>query len=97
MLKYRLMAALIILAVFLLVDWYFYQAVRQLTAEPGSIWTRTARMAYWVPTMLAAVALIWWAFDNPYRYSANFRNWVITGLFAMFFFKTGRRAGVVFG
>ena len=31
--------------------------------------------------------MLWWAFDNPYRYSANFRNWVITGLFATYFSK----------
>ena len=31
--------------------------------------------------------MLWWAFDNPYRYSAGFRNWVITGLFATYFSK----------
>jgi predicted MPP superfamily phosphohydrolase len=31
--------------------------------------------------------MLWWAFDDPYRYSANFRNWVITGLVATYFSK----------
>lgn len=81
------MAALIILGVFLLIDLYFFQAVKQLTVGLPGHWPRTVRGLFWMPTVLTAMALIWWAFDNPYRYDAQFRNWVITGLFATFFAK----------
>jgi uncharacterized protein len=37
--------------------------------------------------VLSIAAMLWWTFDNPYRYSANFRNWVITGLVATYFSK----------
>jgi predicted MPP superfamily phosphohydrolase len=45
------------------------------------------RIGFWVPTLLSVLALLWWAFDDPYRYSANFRNWMITGLVATYFSK----------
>jgi predicted MPP superfamily phosphohydrolase len=38
--------------------------------------------------LLAVFALFWWTFGDPYRYSANFRNWVITGIVATYFSKT---------
>jgi len=88
MLRYRLMAAFIFLCFFLLIDLYFYQAVVSLTAnaEPGT--RKSIRLLFWLPTVLSLMAMLWWIFDDPYRYSANFRNWVITGLMATYFSKT---------
>lgn len=72
---------------FLIVDVYVFQAI--LTVSKG--WTDTTRhivrIGFWVPTVLSIAALLWWAFDDPYRYSANVRNWVITGLVATYFSK----------
>ena len=88
MLRYRLMAAFIFLCFFLLIDLYFYQAVVGLTenALPGT--RKAIRLLFWLPTLLSLMAMLWWIFDDPYRYSANFRNWVITGLMATYFSKT---------
>lgn len=74
--------------VFLLIDFYLFQAVLHVSKDLSSGWRLTARVAFWAPTVLSFLALIWWAFDDPYRYSANFRNWVITGLVATYFSKT---------
>ena len=51
------------------------------------VWKNVARYSFWIPTVLSILAMLWWTFDNPYRYSANFRNWVITGLAATYFSK----------
>lgn len=82
----RLMFAFIFLIIFLAIDLYFYQAVTSLTehSENG----RWIRLVYWIPTALSVAAMLWWIFDDPYRYSANFRNWVITGLLATYFSKS---------
>lgn len=81
------MTALVFAAVFLIVDYYFFQAVINVSKNWSPFWRSLARYSFWVPTILSIAAMLWWTFDNPYRYSANFRNWVITGLVATYFSK----------
>lgn len=83
----RIMAVLIFAALFLLVDYYVFQAVIVASKHLSPSWKTGLRIAFWIPTALSMLALLWWTFDDPYRYSANFRNWVITGLFATYFSK----------
>jgi uncharacterized protein len=87
MLKYRLMIALVFALVFLTVDYYFFQAIINVSKNWPPFWKAAARYSFWVPTALSFMAMLWWAFDNPYRYSAGFRNWILTGLFATYFSK----------
>ncbi|MFZ5999763.1 MAG: hypothetical protein ACOYW3_04590, partial [Bacteroidota bacterium] len=89
----RIMTLIFFSLVFLLIDFYLFQAVLNVSKDLSSGWKFTARLAFWAPTVLSFLALIWWAFDDPYRYSANFRNWVITGLVATYFSKT---VGILF-
>jgi uncharacterized protein len=72
---------------FLIVDIYLFQAVLTVSKDWSSAWKNTVRYGFWLPTALSIAALLWWAFDDPYRYSANFRNWVITGLVGTYFSK----------
>ena len=82
------MATLVFFTIaFLLIDLYVYQAVVLVSRELPGAWKTGARFAFWIPSILSIVALLWWAFDDPYRYSANFRNWVISGLVATYFSK----------
>jgi hypothetical protein len=82
------MATLVFFTIaFLLIDLYVYQAVVHVSRELPGAWKTTARLAFWIPSILSIAALLWWAFDDPYRYSANFRNWVISGLVATYFSK----------
>ena len=75
----RIMTLFIFVLVFLLIDTYVFQAV--LTASKN--WTPTARAivryGYWVPTALCILALLWWAFSDPYRGRDNFRIYVLAG------------------
>lgn len=81
------MAAFIFLLIFLVIDFYFYQAVAGLTSGSSSTVARWTRIMFWLPTVLSVFAMLWWLFDDPYKYSANFRNWVITGLMATYLSK----------
>lgn len=81
------MTALVFALVFLLIDYYFFQAVINVSKNWSPTWKNVARYSFWIPTVLSIAAMLWWTFDNPYRYSANFRNWVITGLVATYFSK----------
>jgi len=83
----RIMTLFFFTLFFLIVDVYVFQAVVNVSKDWSALWKSVARYGFWVPTVLSIVALLWWAFDDPYRYSANFRNWVITGLVATYFSK----------
>ncbi|MFN7839559.1 MAG: hypothetical protein ACK5QG_16455, partial [Bacteroidota bacterium] len=67
-------------ALFLIVDYYFFQAVVTVSKNWSDTWRNIVRWAFWLPTAFTFCALLWWAFDDPYRYSANFRNWILTGI-----------------
>jgi len=81
------MIALVFACFFFLVDWYFYQAITAVSRDWQPMPQRLFRWGYWVPSALSIVAMLWWTFDDPFRYSATFRNWVITALFATYFSK----------
>ncbi|MFM7194307.1 MAG: metallophosphoesterase [Bacteroidota bacterium] len=87
MLRYRIMIALVFGLFFLLVDWYFFQAITSVSRDWNPLPQRLFRWGYWVPSVLSVAAMLWWTFDDPFRYSATFRNWVITALFATYFSK----------
>ncbi len=89
----RLMAIITFTLIFLLIDYYFFQGVLVASKNWSPVWKGIIRYGFWVPTILCFFALLWWAFDDPYRYSANFRNWVITGIVATYFSKV---VGILF-
>ncbi|MBX7125979.1 MAG: metallophosphoesterase [Cyclobacteriaceae bacterium] len=84
---FRILTVLFFAVVFLLIDYYVFQAVLVISRDWSSPWKNLVRYGYWVPTVLSMAALAWWAFDNPYRYSASFRNWVLTLLITTYFSK----------
>jgi uncharacterized protein len=72
---------------FLLVDYYLYQAVLVVSRGWSPGWKAGVRIGFWLPTVLAILALAWWTFSDPYRVSTGMRNWILTGLFATYFSK----------
>lgn len=91
--RYRIMTLLFFSALFLLIDSYLYQAVVAVSKDWSPVWKSAFRYGFWAPTVLSFAALLWWTFDDPYRYGATFRSLVVTGLFATYFSKS---FGVVF-
>lgn len=85
--KARIMTTVFFVFIFLFVDYYLFQAVSTATASLTPAWKQGLRYAFWIPTILAIVALGWWMFGDPYRYSAQFRTWVMTGLVTLYFSK----------
>ncbi|HEY5690145.1 MAG TPA: metallophosphoesterase [Cyclobacteriaceae bacterium] len=83
----KLMMVFVFALIFLAIDYYVFQAVLLVSKSWTEVWRIGFRYAFWIPTLLCVLALFWWAFDNPYVYSANFRNWVITGIVTVYFSK----------
>ena len=72
---------------FLLVDYYLFQAVVTVSKNWTPAWKMGVRIAFWIPTVLSVAALMWWSFGDPYRVSSGLRNWIITALVATYFSK----------
>src|SRR5688500_5234792 len=83
----RIMTFFFFVIFFLLVDYYLFQAVLLVSKGWSAGWKTGVRFAFWVPTVLAVLALAWWTFSDPYRVSSGMRNWILTGLFATYFSK----------
>ncbi len=81
------MTLLFFLVAFLLIDFYVFQAVSNVSKDLSTTWKAVVRYGFWIPTVLCAAALFWWTFGDPYKISAGTRNWIITGLFATYFSK----------
>ena len=81
------MTFLFFLIVFLLIDYYLFQAVITITKNWSVNPKAIARYAFWLPTVLSILALAWWTFGDPYRVSSGVRNWIMTGLVAVYFSK----------
>lgn len=82
------MTFLLFIVLFLLVDYYLFQAVVTVSKSWSPLWKNLARYGFWMPTVLSILALAWWSFGDPYRYSSGLRNWVMTALVAGYFSKT---------
>ncbi len=72
---------------FLLIDFYVYQAILSITKDLPGGWRVGLRISFWIPTLLAVGALVWWTFGDPYQVGAGVRNWIITALVATYFSK----------
>jgi predicted MPP superfamily phosphohydrolase len=72
---------------FLLVDYYLFQAVLTVSKSWSPLWKSIIRYGFWVPTVLSVIALAWWSFGDPYKYGSGTRNWIITALVATYFSK----------
>ncbi len=73
---------------FLLIDYYFFQAVIAASKNLSPVWKSIVRYGFWVPTLLSLFALLWWAVADPYKYGASVRSLMITGLAALYVSKT---------
>ena len=85
--KPRIMTLIIFVTLFLVIDYYVFQAVVTISKSWSDPLKNFFHYGFWVPTALSILALLWWTFGDPYKYSPGFRNWILTGLVAVYFSK----------
>jgi uncharacterized protein len=85
--KNRIMTFLFIALLLLVVDYYVFQAVLNVTKDFSRSWKLTTRLLFWLPTLLSISAMAWWIFGDPYKYGAGMRNWIVTGIVSIYFSK----------
>jgi predicted MPP superfamily phosphohydrolase len=83
----RMMTLVVFVFLFLVIDYYVFQAVLAVSKDWTIIWRNAFRYAFWVPTIASIGALLWWTFADPYTASASTRQWILTALVATYFSK----------
>lgn len=81
------MVWLIVIAVLLVIDYYVFQAIITITKDWTSVWRSVIRYAYWFPTLVAIVAIAYFALGDLYKLSHTTKTYLITGLVGIYFSK----------
>ena len=85
--KARIMLLIIFSAIFLLIDYYVFQAVINVSKDWSPLWKSVARIGFWIPTGLSILAVGWWALADPYKITPQLRTLIFTGLAGIYFSK----------
>jgi uncharacterized protein len=85
--RFRVMTLIFFTIFFLVIDFYFFQAVLNVSSEWTPRMKAVFRYGFWIPTVLSISALVWWTFANPYNINTTVRNLILTSLFALYFSK----------
>jgi uncharacterized protein len=78
---------LIVIAVLLVVDLYVYQAVVTVSRNWAHVWKVVVRYGFWIPTILALSAILYYVLGDPYKLSHTTRSLILTGIFAVYISK----------
>lgn len=81
------MTFIIFIIIFFLIDIYLFQAILAVSGGWTPFWKSFLRYGFWVPSILAVLAVIWWNFGNLNEYGATTRSFILTGLFALYVSK----------
>lgn len=85
--RQRIMTLLFFTLLFLIIDYYVFQAVLTVSKDWSPVWKGILRYGFWIPTILSIGGMLWWSFGDPYKGSENFKYWIFTGLIAVYFSK----------
>lgn len=85
--KSRIMVWLIVIAILLVVDYYVFQAVLTVAGNGTSGWRPVVRYLYWIPTVVAVLAIGYYALGDPYKLSHTTRTYLVTALAGIYISK----------
>lgn len=81
------MALIVLLVALLVVDVYVYQAILTISKDFTAGWRAVVRFGFWIFTAITFVAILWYAYADPYKYGSQLRNVVLTGVFMVYISK----------
>jgi uncharacterized protein len=85
--RIRIMALIFFTLAFLIIDYYFFQAIVNVSKNWSDVPKAVFRYGFWFPTLFSVGVLIWWTFADPYSINTTARNLLLTSLFAIYFSK----------
>lgn len=81
------MSFFILLGVLVLIDLYVYQAIATVSKDWPVVYKNIVRYGFWIFTALTFIAILWYAYSDPYKYGSQLRNLVLTAVFMVYFSK----------
>lgn len=82
------MPVIILLIILGIIDYYLFQAVLHVSRNWSPTWKAVIRYGFWVPTVISAVAVLWYNLGDPYRFNRDIWMWVRTLMIGIYFSKT---------
>lgn len=79
------MTFLLFAVLFLLIDYYVFQAILTVSNGWSPAWRSAIRNGFWIPTVLSLGVMGWWLFGNPYKFSVYARTFVFILYLSKFF------------
>lgn len=83
----RMLTFFVLISILLLVDYYVFQAIIQVTKNLSEGWKLSVRLLFWLPTVLSVLIMLFWTFGDPYSLGPGFRNWAVTGIVGVYLSK----------
>lgn len=83
----RIIGLLILVGTLLLIDWYVFQGVKQVTAKLDINTQRWVRIGYWALPVLSLAAFIYIFYIAPGENRAGWKMFVVTGIFIIYISK----------
>ena len=83
----KILIVLFAVVLFLLIDYYVFQAIRHLMANSSITAKNTVRITYWSVTAITIGGFLLFHFANPDLMSRVARNFIVTGIFVNYFSK----------
>lgn len=77
----------VLIAVLLLVDFYVFQAVLNISKDWASTARQIVRFSFWIPTVVCIAAILYYVLGNPDNISHTTRSFWLTGIFAVYISK----------
>jgi predicted MPP superfamily phosphohydrolase len=81
------MTFLLITLLFLIMDYYLFQAVVTVSKHWSPGWKGVVRYGFWIITSLSILSLVWLLFSDPYQVGSQIRPWVRTALIGIYLSK----------
>src|SRR4051812_7043238 len=83
----RIMTLFVFVIIFLLIDFYVFQAVINVSKDWSLLWKQLIRYGFWVPTLISISGLLWWTFSDPYKGTDYLRIYILAGSAILYFSK----------
>jgi len=84
----KIIFVLVMLLIFILIEWYAFQAFRELSSKLSGTFQNGLKIVYWSYTGLVLLAFVFYQFGSPEILGKHGRTFILSFVFTNYLFKT---------
>ncbi|MAY83226.1 MAG: metallophosphatase [Flavobacteriales bacterium] len=84
----KIFFVIIMLLIFILIEWYAFQAFRELTSKSSAGVQNWVKIIYWSYTSLVLLSFLFYHFGNPELFGKHGRTFILSFIFTNYLFKS---------